>query len=263
MSLTPEQEAARKGKLTGSRVGALMSGDRAKIMQLYEEFIGEAEPENLDDVWPVQLGAATEQCQLNWYERKNRISVVRRGEVVVHPKYEWAAATLDGWVADPLHCPIECKHVGGFEPSEIVIDRYQPQVQWQMLVTGAKLCLLSIIKGAAEPVVDDILRADDYIQEMLARAQTFMMCVALRTPPVEIEPVAPPIEAKLIVNMQGNNTWAINAADFIRYKNEATIFEDAKKTIKSLVPEDAARCFGHGIRVTRDRRGALHVRADD
>ena len=34
MSLSAEQIAARKGKMTGSRVGALMSGDVAKIDQL-------------------------------------------------------------------------------------------------------------------------------------------------------------------------------------------------------------------------------------
>jgi hypothetical protein len=98
--LSPAQIEARKGKLTASRVACLMTGDATEIMRLYLEMIGEERPENLSDVWPVQLGSATEQLNLDWFERKNRMPVTRRGEVVVHPDYPWAACTLDGWIDD-------------------------------------------------------------------------------------------------------------------------------------------------------------------
>ena len=98
--LSPTQIEARKGKLTGSRISALMTGDAQKIMQLYLEMIGEAPEIDLSDVWPVQLGAATEQLNCDWFERKNRTPVTRRGEVVVHPQYDWAACTLDGVVEE-------------------------------------------------------------------------------------------------------------------------------------------------------------------
>ena len=148
MGLTTEQRAQREGKLTASRVAVLMSGDRDGILRLYYEMIGEQPEENLDDVWPVQLGAATEQLNLSWYERRNKRLLIRRGEVVTSSRFEWAAATLDGF--DPeLNCPVECKHVGGFEPSVVIIDRYQPQMQWQMMCTGTKLCALSVIGRAS------------------------------------------------------------------------------------------------------------------
>jgi YqaJ-like viral recombinase domain len=98
--LSPAQKAARANKLTGSRISALMTGDAQKIMQLYLEMIGEAPEIDLSDVWPVQLGAATEQLNCDWFERKNRTPVTRRGEVVVHPQYDWAACTLDGFVEE-------------------------------------------------------------------------------------------------------------------------------------------------------------------
>jgi len=263
MSLSAEQIAARKGKMTGSRVGALMSGDVAKIDQLYKEFIGEIEPENLDHVWAVRLGACTEQLQLDWLQEQNKIPIVRRGEVVSHPIMEWAACTLDGWICDPVDMPVECKHTGGFEPTEIIVDRYQPQLQWTMMVTGADSIMLSIIKGAAEPMVTEIKRAEDYIKAMTERANAFMLCVALRTPPVEVPAIPPPVEALKVINMTGNNQWADAALSFITLQAQAQDFEMAKKVIKSLVPEDAARAFGHGIKVTRDRRGALHIREED
>lgn len=261
MGLTPEQIELRKGKMTGSRIGALMSGDPVRIDRLYREFIGECEEDNLDDVWAVQLGVATEKLNLDWYERKNKRFLTRRGEVAIHHEYEWAAATIDGW-DNELMCPIECKHTGGREPMEIIIDRYQPQMHWQMLVTGAWQCGLSVIMGGNEPIVDFIDRDEGYTNEMLRRADDFMMCVALRHPPVVLPAIEPPKDATKTVNMTGNNRWAQGAYLWITHKDSAENFEDSKKIIKSLITEEVKVAFGHGIRVTRDRRGALHIRRD-
>ena len=61
-----------------------MTGDAEKIDRLYREMIGEEIEEDLSHVWPVQLGEATEQLNLDWMERE-RLELSRRGEVVVHP----------------------------------------------------------------------------------------------------------------------------------------------------------------------------------
>jgi hypothetical protein len=80
MPFTPEQSAARKGKLTASVVGALMSGDEAKIMQLWRRLTEDPSyrDEDLSDVWPVALGLVTEQLNLDWYERRTDHPVLRR-----------------------------------------------------------------------------------------------------------------------------------------------------------------------------------------
>ena len=99
--LNAEQIKARTGKLTASRIACLMKGDAKEIYNLWLEMTGqEFEHEDLLRVWPVQLGSATEQLSLDWFEMKNGLPVTRRGEVVVHPDYEWAACTLDGWVEE-------------------------------------------------------------------------------------------------------------------------------------------------------------------
>jgi hypothetical protein len=261
MSLSVEQIAARKGKLTGSRVKSLMTGDVQEIMRLYREMIGEISEENLDDVWPVQLGSATEKLNLDWYEKKNKRLLEGRGQVAISPEYPWAAATLDGW--DPeLFCPVECKHVGGREPLEIVIDRYQPQMQWQMMVTAAKQCALSVIMGANEPVVEYIPRAQPYIEVMIDRGDYFMMCVGLRQPPVQLAPVAAPIEPTAEINMAGNTTWNVHANRWLQTHGAADTAKDAEKILKSLVPAVAKRCFGHGVRISRDRAGRLSLREE-
>jgi hypothetical protein len=258
MMLSLVQMVAREGKLTASRVACLMTGDTTAILRLYQEMIGEAEPEDLRGVWPVRLGEVTEQLQLDWYVERGG-SVSRRGEVVVHSTYPWAAATLDGW-EDVLACPIEVKHCGGWEPLEAVIDRYQPQMQWQMECANATECVLSVIMGAAAPVVEIIHRDDDYIDELLIRAQTFMLCVKTRTPPVAVEPVAAPVRAEKTYDMQGNNAWGAEAAVWLSNRDAAKLAQSAEKAIKALVPADAIKCKGHGIVVSRNRAGSLALR---
>lgn len=100
MSLTAAQLEARAGRLTASRVGALMKGDPVAILKLYKQMIGEEQEDDLSQVWAVRLGECTEQLHLNWHQWSRGVPVTRRGEVVVHPKYHWAACTLDGWVED-------------------------------------------------------------------------------------------------------------------------------------------------------------------
>ena len=256
--LSPDQIKAREGKLTASRVACLMTADAVAIMRLYREMIGEEIPEDLSRVWPVQLGATTEELNLDWYEM-NGHALSRRGAVITHPKYPWAAATLDGW-DDILECPVETKHVGGREPLEIIIDRYQPQMQWQMEVTSAKQCALSVIMGANAPVIEYIERDAGYAAEMVIRGQQFMLCVRDRIAPVALEPVAPPADASKIYDMTGNNEWAAHAATWLETKESASRCSDAEKLLKAAMPEDAKKCHGHSVQITRDRAGRKSLR---
>ena len=256
--LTAEQIVARKGKLTASRVACLMTGDAEKIMRLYREMIGEEIPEDLSHVWPVRLGEASEQLNLDWYEEHGS-PLSRRGDVVVHPIHDWAAATLDAW-DDTLHCPVETKHVGGREPLEVIINRYQPQMQWQMECTGAEQCALSVIMGANAPVVEYIERATDYAAEMVRRGKQFMDCVAAHRVPVALDPVAAPADATKIVDMTGNNRWADASFLWLASKEMHAQCRGAEKVLKALVPDDAKRCHGHSIQITRDRAGRLSLR---
>jgi predicted phage-related endonuclease len=260
---SPEQIAARKGKLTASRIAALMNGASEAVLRLYLEMIGEREEERLDHVWPVRLGEATEFLQCEWFEEKYGLPVIYRGQVRVHPLIPWAACTLDGWIEDGgADYPLECKHVGGREPLETVIARYQPQMQWTMMVTGTNELALSVIQGANEPIVEYIDRHDGYITEMITSDKQFMECVQARWPALALDPVPSPFYAKHTYDMTGNNLWGHGAAEWLATEASATRAKDAEKLIKSLVPEDAKVCFGNGIRVTRDRKRRMSLRKD-
>ena len=259
MALNAAQIARRTGKITGSRIACLMNGDQAKIMRMYKEFIGEEVPEDLSDVWPVQLGTATEEVNINWYERKHRQAISRRGDFVTHPFLDWAGVTLDGWI-DELQCVIEAKHCGGREPMEVLIERYQPQCQWAMEVTGADVCALSIILGASEPVVEFLERDVGYAAEMRRRGAQFIAAVKMHHPPVELDPVPAPADASVIYDMSQSNSWGSSAVTWLETGQAARDHDDAAKVLKSLVPPDAKRCHGFGVQITRSKVGSLSLR---
>jgi predicted phage-related endonuclease len=258
--LTPAQLIERRNRLGGSDIACLMTGDKVKIDRLWREKLGELEPENLDDNLAVQIGIATEPINLRWYERKSGAVVSRQGEVMMHFAYPWAGITLDGW-DDNLDCPIEAKSVSGREPLEVIIERYQPQCQWQMEVTGANQCALSVIVlGMTQHLVEYIERDEDYAAEEVRRGAQFWRCVETRTAPVALDAVPPPADATKIYDMTGSNAWAEAAGVWRENRQGFEWCRDAEKILKSLVPADAKKCHGYLIQITRDKAGRLSLR---
>lgn len=257
--LNAAQVARRLGFLGGSDMKCIMDGDRDKIHRLWRVKIGEEIGDDLSDVWPVRLGECTEQLNIAWYELKHKQPVSRRGDIAKHPWLPWAGCTLDGWI-DALECPLECKHVGGREPLEVIIARYQPQLQWQCEVTRSDQVVLSVIMAASEPVVEFIDRDPHYAGIMVERGAQFWGHVENRTPPVDMPAVPPPIEAHVEYDFTGRNEWASSASQWLESKDAADMHNDAAKILKALVPPDAKKCIGHGVYIVRDRAGRLSLR---
>lgn len=264
MALTEAQQKAREGKLTASRVACLMSGNERKILNLWRELVGspDYEPEDLEWNWAVRLGQCTEDLNLDFYEHVTGHPVTRRRdpvtgdqEVVVSDRADWAACSLDGWDS-VLSVPVECKHVGGMEPRETVIDRYQPQYHWQMICTNARETASSIIEAARYPVIDMIPWDEEYGEELWSRAEWLMWHIKNLVCPVDVPAAvfAPP----LIVDMSASNGWAVNAALWLEHYPLARA---ADAELKALMPAAASKAQAHGVGVNRDKLNRLTVRA--
>lgn len=263
MSLTTQQRKERDGKLTASRVACLMQGDEAKILNLWREMVGDPAyvEDDLSDIWAVQLGSLTESLNLEWYIRRTGRPLTRQGEVCLHPAVEWAACTLDAFDAQ-LDAVVEAKHVGGFEPREKVIERYQPQLHWQMYVTGTCVAAISIIEGAREPVITMVSIDVEYMDELERRAFAFMRCVDSLTPPVASPQMErAPQEQWRTVDLTGNNEWASYAGDWLENRDAQKTFAAAEKAIKGMIEPDVGVAHGHGINVKRSSNGALRIGA--
>ncbi len=282
--LSEAQLAARAGKLTASRVKVLMTGTDDEIMALWEQMtLGEPEPD-LSDIWAVRLGEATEALNLEWYRRKTGHILTRHGEVTLHPVHDWMAATLDAFDAE-LPGPVDAKHVGGFEKREKVVQRYWPQMHWQMLCTDTYTSRLSIIEGAREPVVEAIDFDKDYAAELFDRAERFWQCVVSLTPPVDLPPPVEPVlpERWRTVDLRESflfseppygdgewhplpeaPNWAAPMRDALELWDEnkasAAEFEGAKKNIKALLPNDVGEVLFDEVTIKRAKNGAVTIK---
>lgn len=265
MALTAKQIEQRDGKLTASRVGILMSGDAEKILNLWKELVGDPTfvSEDLSAVWPVQLGSHSESLHLDWMQSQQGYTLLRRGDVVIHAEYPWASCTLDAWDGKQLG-PIECKHVNNFAKLGDVRARYMPQLHWQMLCTGSKKAVLSVIVGANEPVQELVIFDEAYAKELLSRAISFWQCVESLTPPVVLQIVAAPVapEKFRTVDMSSSNEWGNHAADWLANKKASKKFDKAVQEIKALVEADVGEAFGAGIVVKRSKAGSITIKEE-
>ena len=261
MALTDKQRELRKGKFSGTDANAVMSGDPYRINDVYLKHTNDPRYVEADftEVWPVRLGEVTEALNLEFAAMKHG-PITRQGEVVCGlGSLDWTAATLDGWLTQ-RNCPIEAKCVNGRSVIDDVVARYQPQMHWQMMVTKAKQCALSVIIGGNEPIVEFVPINRQYARELWQRATAFWLCVKSRTPPVELPAVPPPPLAIREYDMTGRDEWRMLANQWVQAYGAAITARDAEKSIKAMVPPDAKLCTGHGIVVIRNRAGALSLR---
>lgn len=249
----------RDKMLTASEMGIVMGGDPIKIHRLWQQKLKLVAPEDLSKVWAVVVGQVLEGPILHWYQMRSGATVGRRQEFWTHPAHDWLGCTLDGW-DDTLKCPVEAKAVGGREPLEIIIERYQPQMQAQCAIMGASQCALVVSFGTQEPIIEYIPRDDEYVAELILRGRQFWQYVETGVSPIDMPAIASPVVAFKSVDMTGNNLWSAEAATWLQTKASSDACKDAEKTLKSLVAADVRKAYGHGIVITKDRAGRMSLR---
>lgn len=260
LGLTPAQIAKRRNYIGGSDAKTIMSGLDDAVYSLWQEKRGECAPDDLSDILAVQMGSFTEPLNLFWFEKKTGLEVTRDGEPVVSAEFPFMACTLDGFVASE-NAVVQCKHVSGREPFETIVERYTPQVQHEMIVTGASKAYLSVFLGSGEWRCEAMHADPFYAAALIGAEATFWDCVLTGKPPCAAPPVAVPAgEAKRVADMSGSNSWATNASFWLLTREEAATFDAAQKELKALVESDVCHAFGHGVEAKRDRRGAIRFK---
>ncbi|MEK6591521.1 MAG: YqaJ viral recombinase family protein [Pseudomonadota bacterium] len=255
--LTPEEKLERRKYIGGSEAGKIMSGE---WYDLWREKKGLQEPDDLSNVLPVQLGKWTEEFNAAWYEKQFKEPVTQRGKVMVSRSHTYMRASLDGIVGDAIW---EAKHVSGFEDMDTIVQRYMPQLHHNMLCSGARRAVLSVLVGtrAFERVLVDF--DSFYGETLLQMEEDFWRFMEGDDAPPNGKPAEPPAPPKEFrdVDMQGNNAWAHNAGLWLANKDGVAIFKSAEKELKALVEADVGKATGHGIVAKRDKRG-LSIKED-
>jgi hypothetical protein len=249
----------RRSFIGGSDARIIMGNDEARLIRLWREKRGEAEPEDLSQDLIVQLGSITEELNRTWYERNTGNAVDDVQRKLRHPIRKWMRATLDGRVRQ-TGAVFEAKFMLPWNFSEEgAAEKHMAQLQHNMWVTAARTAVLSIITGGGK-WVEMTIPADPLYQHLLLTAERkFWRCVESGELPhlFCIEPPRPRVEAVRTVDMSGSNAWA-EFANLYRETQPAALDHDrAKAELKALVPEDAKEASGHGIRAKRSKSGAI------
>lgn len=250
----------RRNSLGGSDANTILSGSTEGVLRLWREKRGEEAPEDLSGVLPVMLGSWTETFNRQWYERCSGNLVSRVGEVLRCEMHTWRTCTLDGFV-EPLGAVWEAKHTSAFAKADEVLERYMPQLQHAMALAECDRAILSVIFGNSKWECFEVPADWLYHQDLLEAEERFWECVQTGEPPVAAAvPLAPKPIGVREVCLAGNNRWAASAADWLQHRVAAKKHTEATSTIKTLVEDDVARAYGHGIEAKRSKTGAITIR---
>lgn len=176
------------------RRGGIGSSDAPIIM-------GVSPWSTLHKLWEVKTGRFVEEEKGFILEKGNQMEPIARAQyelqygvdmpprVIQNPSVEWLRASLDGYSEDG-RVVLEIKMAGAKDHEGVlegrVPDKYYPQVQHQLMVTGAQrvdYCSLYDSKIAVVQVLPD----DKYIEQLLKAEYEFWQLVQSDTPPPLVE----------------------------------------------------------------------------
>lgn len=250
----------------GTDASRLMRGD---WLSLYEEKVGLRQPDDLSDVFRVQLGIHTEPFHLQWIRDKQGVNLVTDVDPRTAPDADWMRADVDALVieGDKL-LPLDAKHSNGMANKQDMVAYYQAQVAHYAMVYNVDAGYISYIAGNSDPVVFRLDFPPEYMEQLLDIEQTFWQCVQDREPPVSFDEQIDDAKAaakdiKLdrmrAVDMSTSNEFVNLAGIYLETKDARDRHEYVKKELKSLVESDVYEATGGGVVLRRDKRGSLRI----
>lgn len=263
MSLTPEQRAARAGKITAGFLPYLMAGKEDRIMEEWmrlTEHPDFVEPQF--DEWRGLYGNLIEPLALSFHERKTGKALVRTGKglPIPHPTIPYVCSLPDAFREED-NCVIDCKAWSSWQKVDYICSFLAPQLIVQRQCVGAERMAILLVHGGGEPQEWPVKVEPSYEDAVFEKIAEFWECVQTLSPPFEIKAVAAPVvEAFREIDMSQSNAWAEHAGNWLQHRDGAKLFKTAETELKALVPPDGKRCYGHGISVSRSKAGSLTIK---
>jgi predicted phage-related endonuclease len=252
-------QAHRRDFIGGSDAGTIMGMNEARLLRLWREKRGEAEPFDLSGELVVQLGRVTEALNLSWYERNTGHRIIDIQRRAFHRSLAFMSAAVDG-IVENTGAVFEAKFMLPWSFSEEgAAEKYMAQLQHNMLVVQSTNAVLSIITGGGKWVEMQIPADPIYQTALIAAEKAFWRAVKTGEQPrlFGAEPPRVRVAVVQVVDMSSSNSWAELAATFRKTRVAHLEHEQAKSGLKSLIPEEAREAIGHGIRAKRSKSGAL------
>jgi len=177
--------ADRRHRITATDIAAITGlSPWASEADIYMDKLGLSEPRKPT---PSMLeGLQLESQVLDQWQDSQRIKIVERGVYALHADKPICAATLDGIAEDGTI--VEAKTINPWSPSyrdlgeegsDEIPDAWLCQVNWQMLVTGAKRASVAVLVRAEDPEDERLLiyyleRDQRFIDNLVHEAYRFV-----------------------------------------------------------------------------------------
>lgn len=253
---TDEWLAQRKGRITASRVGAILGlskyRTRADVLrEMVREWHG-AEREFTGNE-ATRYGEAHEADAIGAYEQRYG-TLVMPAPLVVHPLHDWLAASPDGWVGDDGALEVKCPYRATYTEASA---EYQAQMQLQRACDGRLWTDFAVWRGGEPLVVTRYPREDGWLERNFAALGAFA---------AEFSNIAASDElsAPYLAAMERNDAeWREAVAAWQHANAEAASYAEladaARKRLVDLAPQGAKGC---GVQVVKIERAGTIRYAD-
>lgn len=254
-----EWHKERRLGIGGSDAGKVYAGE---WRDLWLEKTGRNPPEDLSNNLAVAMGTWTEALNRYWFQEQMGKAVTVFPDAIPHRHIHFMRANLDGYIKAES-AVFEAKHVGAYIKDEEVVSRYYAQAQHLMEVAGAPVCYLSVFFGNSRWAWFDVHRDEEFIAELIAKEREFWGYVERDEMPPDVA-AGPAVEIAFDtmreVDLSASNAWCSFAADWLKHRHTAKLFDTATKELKAMVEADVKLAHGGGVTVSRSKAGALTVK---
>lgn len=168
--------------------------------------------------------------------------------VYLHNAYKWMIASLDG-IDEKKQVGIEIKLANEIDHQGVldgkVPEKYYPQLQHQMLVTGLSSIFYCSFRNINTFNIVEVKADERYISEMILKENEFWDCVQNFEAPKLIE--------KDYVCMDLNEGWCKAALHWKECNQKIKDFESLEKEYRNQLIKmtNGSNCKGHGIKVSK------------
>ena len=261
-----------------NRLGFIGGSDATRIMtgnwyDLWAEKTGRKEPEDLSNNLAVQLGTHTESFHIDWFCKENNIDNQNIEKQATYDRKENGVpykGTVDARIFVENNCIedaiLECKHTNSFTNMKEQLDRYMPQLQFYMYISGAVECYLSCIFGNSTWDYRKVSYDGEYVHHMNETIRAFWTCVEDDTAPTDqVEIDTTHMTDKILINdmvrrdASADNQFISIAHDYIDTMKDAKSHQAYGKMLKELVAPNESEVYSPVITIKRDKRGSLRI----
>jgi hypothetical protein len=258
----------RTGFLGGSDMSLILNGD---WLYLWEVKTGREKSDDLSDVFPVQLGIATEEWHIDQVGKELDTLIVPAHRQVMYrvAPPEYGAIPLKGTLDATIMSPkqelwgIEVKHTNERATMASQLERYMPQLQFYMYVSGVKKMWLSCIFGNRDRQMCSVNPDSEFQHTMLSAAEEFWGYVTSdQRPDSGMQPIPTSLDNVAINDMvarcaSNDNQFGDSAMTYLETKDAHKAHETCKKQLKGMIAHNERELYNDVLALRRAANGSI------